>query len=109
MRIEVAIILIMLSACNNAVTDYSENNPLIKAELDQRRSAYQLKKLKECRAATIDRAKMYVDSLISARISYQLSDSIVFPPKPEKPSFPGPIVIQDTVRSKPFIISDTEK
>jgi hypothetical protein len=49
----------------------------------------------------LEKATVYVDSLIAAEISYQLSDSIVFPPKPMKPTSPGPIIIRDTVKAKP--------
>ena len=95
------IIILALSACLESTSDLTEHNPRIKEELMQRRQAYRQRKLNECKAETIERAMVYVDSLIAARISYQFSDSIIFPPKPEKPASMNPIIIEDTARARP--------
>jgi hypothetical protein len=44
-----------------------------------------------------------VDSLISEQISFRLSDSIIFPEKPLKPEFPGPVIVSDTLIARPII------
>lgn len=100
---KIVAVLLIFNSCNESNSDLTIQNPRISDELQQRRLAYHKKRFLECRAETIERATVYVDSLISARISYQLSDSIVFPPKPEKPDSYGPIIIVDTVRAKPVI------
>ncbi|MGB4958373.1 MAG: hypothetical protein WBO36_02795, partial [Saprospiraceae bacterium] len=48
------------------------------------------------------RADAHVDSLITAEINYQLSDSIVFPPKPIKPDWPGKIIVPDSITARPI-------
>lgn len=96
------LMLLLLMACTDDTPNLTENNPRIHEELMQRRQAYYKRKMNECRAEVIDRATVYVDSLISARISFQFSDSIVFPPKPEKPETKNPIIIEDTVRARPL-------
>ena len=100
---KVIAVLFIFSSCSESNSDLTIQNPRISEELQQRHRAYQKKRYLECRAETIEKATLYVDSLISARISYQLSDSIFFPPKPEKPDSYGPIIIVDTVRAKPVI------
>lgn len=54
------------------------------------------------------RAEIYVDSIISAEINFQLSDSIVFPEKPVKPGWPGPIIIPETIRARPIFDPKTK-
>ncbi len=99
----IPIIMIMaLCACSESSSDLTEQNPKISQELMQRRQAYRQRKLNECKTETIERAMVYVDSLIAARISYQFSDSIIFPPKPEKPASKNPILIEDFEKAKPI-------
>lgn len=95
-------VILMMSSCFNNDPDLTENNPRIKKELDERRYAYQKRKLNECKKDIFNKATIYVDSVISARISYQLSDSIFFPPKPDKPTSGNPVIIEDTIRAKPL-------
>lgn len=99
-RLLIFVILILgIFGCYNSDPDLTLNNVKIKKEIEERRQAYQKKKLKECKANIIASATAYVDSILSARISYQLSDSIFFPPKPEKPISGNPVIIQDTSKA----------
>jgi|JI8StandDraft_2_1071088.scaffolds.fasta_scaffold93556_1 hypothetical protein len=79
----------------------TESNLRIKDALEKRKAMYKKEIMDNCKRDMLEKATLYVDSLIAAEISYQLSDSIVFPPKPLKPTSPGPIIIRDTVKAKP--------
>jgi hypothetical protein len=91
--------LILLSCAGEP--NLSESNPKILETLEKRKALYRKEVLENCKRDMMERANLYVDSLIAAEISYQLSDSIVFPPKPLKPGSPGPIIIRDTVKARP--------
>lgn len=77
------------------------SNLRIKEALEKRKTMYRSEVMQNCKRDMVEKATLYVDSLIAAEISYQLSDSIVFPPKPIKPASPGPIIIKDTVKAQP--------
>lgn len=78
------------------------NNPKIKQALDKRKAEYAKEILDNCHRDILVKAEIYVDSIISAEINFQLSDSIVFPEKPLKPGWPGPIIVPETIRAKPI-------
>lgn len=96
------ILLIGLLGCHQSDNDLTIANPKIKAALDRRKAEYKNEILTNCAREVYEKAKVYVDSVIAAEINYQLSDSIVFPPKPIKPPSPGPIIIADTIRARPM-------
>lgn len=100
------ITIVSLFSCLGSDPDLSETNPRIKKELEYRRHNYRIDKFELCAQQAMDMAIIYIDSIIANQISFQLSDSIVFPPKPEKPPFEGPIVIKDSIDVKP-IFTDT--
>ena len=60
--------------------------------------------LDNCHRDILAKAEIYVDSIITAEINFQLSDSIVFPEKPLKPGWPGPIFVPETIRAKPIFV-----
>ncbi len=91
---------VFLISCTGDDT-LTESNVRIKEALEKRKAMYKKEIMDNCRRDMLEKATLYVDSLIAAEISYQLSDSIVFPPKPLKPTTPGPIIIRDTVKAKP--------
>lgn len=93
---------IALSACNTGSGDLSPENPKIKEALEKRRQDYIADVIYTCQIDMYQRAAEYVDSLIAAEIYFQISDSIVFPPKPEYPGWPGPIILNDTLRARPI-------
>mgnify|MGYP000897760286 CR=1 FL=1 len=94
-----------LVSCNkNENTELNIKNPKIKTALEKRKTEYAKEILEKCRRDILEKAEIYVDSLISAEIIFQLSDSIVFPPKPEKPNWPGPIQVPETIRATPILI-----
>ncbi len=99
----VAITLVfgVLISCGQGKQDLSLDNPKIKMALEKRKLTYKMDVLANCQREVFEKAKIYVDSLIAAEINFQLSDSIVFPPKPIKPPSLGPIIVPDTIKAKP--------
>lgn len=98
-----SIFLVTLYSCSDVDTkDLNINNPKIRSALEKRKSEYAAEILENCRRDILAKAEIYVDSLISAEINFQLSDSIVFPEKPVKPEWPGPIIVPETIRAKPI-------
>jgi len=96
-----SIAIILLVSCSEE-QDLSIHNEKIKNALEKRKNEYKKEILDNCQRDVYEKAKIYVDSLISAEINFQLSDSIVFPPKPLKPASPGPIIVPDTIKTKPI-------
>jgi hypothetical protein len=92
--------MIVLFSCAGE-DNLTESNLRIKEALEKRKTMYRKEIMENCKRDMVEKATLFVDSLISAEISYQLSDSIVFPPKPIKPASPGPIIIRDTVKAQP--------
>lgn len=92
--------LMILGCTNNNQLD--ANHPKVKKILALKKRAYIEDQFQICRRDLLEKASIYVDSLISEEISYQLSDSIVFPPRPERPTWPGKIKLVDTLRAKPI-------
>ncbi|MCO6464614.1 MAG: hypothetical protein J5I52_10760 [Saprospiraceae bacterium] len=98
-------VLILMFSCQWGTTDLTINNPKIKSALEAKEQKFIETSLRDCKAEVLARAVTYVDSLISEQIIYYISDSIVFPPRPERPVWPGPITITDTTKVRPIIIS----
>ena len=94
--------IVYLSACQQEDNSLSINNLRIRRAVEKKKEVYATQILEVCRRDILTRADLYVDSLITAEINFQLSDSIVFPPKPGKPLWPGPIIISDTIRARPI-------
>lgn len=92
---------IFIFGCNQE-QDLSINNIKIKKAYLKRNEAYKEEVLSKCKQEMIEKATSYVDSLISAEIEYQLSDSIVFPEKPVKPQSLGKIIVSDTIVARPI-------
>jgi hypothetical protein len=98
-----SVLLITVYSCSDVDTkDLNINNPKIRSALEKRKSEYAAEILENCRRDVLAKAEIYVDSLISAEINFQLSDSIVFPEKPVKPEWPGPIIVPETIMAKPI-------
>jgi hypothetical protein len=98
-----SILLVTVYSCSDVDTiDLNINNPKIRSALEKRKSDYAAEILGNCRRDILAKAEIYVDSLISAEINFQLSDSIVFPEKPAKPEWQGPIIVPETIRAKPI-------
>jgi len=51
-----------------------------------------LEKDQDCREKAIIKAETYVDSLVDRWINTDLLDTINFPPKPNKPQAPEPVI-----------------
>lgn len=105
MKIIYSLILVSLVwvSCDNGTSDLSINNQRIQNELQKRKQEYLASVLENCNVEMFQKATDYVDSLIAAELAYQLSDSIVFPPKPEYPGWPGPILLNDTLKAQPIL------
>lgn len=93
---------IVVSCTEIEVTELNLNNPRIKKALEDRKKEFATEHLFNCRRDMVERAGLYVDSLIAEEINYQLSDSIVFPLKPDRPAWPGPIVLKDEAANPLF-------
>ncbi len=98
-------VLVMWSCSDGDHSGLDLENPRIKSALEKRKATYAQEILENCKREILDKAELYVDSVISAEINFQLSDSIVFPEKPIKPDWPGPIVVSETIKAKPIFKS----
>lgn len=96
------LLIFFLGSCNTNNPDLTLNNPKIYAALEKRKQDYINSVLETCQFESYQRAIDYVDSLVAAEITFQLSDSIVFPPKPDYPGWPGPIILNDTLVAYPI-------
>jgi hypothetical protein len=94
---------LLLVACKNGPYQYTEQNPRIKEALERRRLQYAADIMANCRREAVRKADDFVDSLISAEIQIRISDSILFPEKPARPTFPGAITLNDTLHAKPLL------
>lgn len=97
-------IVVMLGACTDASVHLSGDSPKIKSAIEARKASLKAEIMENCKLEIIEKAIKYVDSLVAVEIDFQLSDSIVFPPKPIKPASPGPIIIPDTIRARPIFL-----
>lgn len=98
--------LVFHISCMEEKPDLTEQNPRIKQALEQRKSQYISTVLESCKAHLYQEASEYVDSLVASEISFQLSDSIVFPPRPLYPGWPGPVVLKDPFHVSPLFINN---
>jgi len=97
------ILLLTIFSCSDKdSTELNINNPKIEEALEKRKAEYAREILDNCQRDILAKAEIYVDSIISAEINFQLSDSIVFPEKPIKPGWPGPIIVPETIQAKPI-------
>lgn len=101
-RILGAFILLTLYQCAEKENAYRP--ALIDRYLQERNQVYINEVMNNCKKELIAKAEAYVDSLISEQISFRLSDSIIFPEKPVKPEFLGPVIVSDTLVAKPVFI-----
>jgi len=98
-------LICMVGSCTELEeTQLNINNPRIRKSLEDRIKDYETEYLINCRRDMVEKAGVYVDSLIAEEINYQLSDSIVFPPKPDRPAWPGVIVLSDNEKAKPIFM-----
>lgn len=97
------ILVLLLLSCFSEKVELSEQNPKIKLALEKRKQQYIASVMETCRTDVYQKAAEYVDSLIAAEISFQLSDSIVFPPRPQYPGWPGPILLKDSFIVAPLV------
>jgi hypothetical protein len=98
-----SVLVIMLISCLSEKPELTEQNPNIRQALEKRKQQYISSVMETCRTDVYQKAAEYVDSLIAAEISFQLSDSIVFPPRPIYPGWPGPILLQDSFHVSPLL------
>lgn len=95
------LVIALIYGCAQDNQYLSIANPKIVKAIEKRKIEYKKDILANCQREVLEKAKIYVDSLIAAEINFQLSDSIVFPPKPIKPASPGPIIVSDTIKARP--------
>ena len=88
--------------CMSSEPDLTMNNPKIKAELELKKAIMREEAFKLCKEKNIIEASYYVDSLISDTISYQLSDTIFFPEKPEKYGEKNTVIINYSFVARPI-------
>jgi hypothetical protein len=96
------LILIVMACSNDSSSNLSIQNPKIKAALENRKADYAAEIMRTCQQDMLLKAEAYVDSLISADVDFRINDSIVFPPKPLKPEWPGAIIVPDSNKAKPL-------
>lgn len=93
-------IVCLISGCRD--TEKITGVALINSYLEEKNMDYINEVIQNCKKEQILLAEQFVDSLISEQISFRLSDSIIFPEKPFKPEFIGPIEISDTLVARPI-------
>jgi hypothetical protein len=98
----VYIVILSLIACSDDSLDI-KTNPRIKEAVDHRMLEFRDQSISRCRKSSIDRAIIYTDSLIAADYFMELTGTIPFPPKPEKPNYEGPVIIKDTIKATPIL------
>jgi hypothetical protein len=91
---------LLATGCISGEEKIREN--LVLQVLELRRNEFMSEQLAACRKEVVIRAEAFADSLIAEEISFRLSDSIIFPEKPIKPEFIGPIIISDTAVARPI-------
>ncbi|MFN8339311.1 MAG: hypothetical protein U0T36_09850 [Saprospiraceae bacterium] len=96
-----SLVVMAVISCKEDKDAFTIKNEKIRHAVEARKVEYRKEILGICQRDVYEQAKIYVDSLIAAEINFQLSDSIVFPPKPIKPPSPGPIIVPDTIKAKP--------
>lgn len=94
--------LIFYISCGQSADEYNINNPRIKDAFENRKKQFIEENMKNCNDDLLQKAEIYVDSLIAAEIDYRLNDSIIFPEKPVRPDWPGEIVVPDSIKAKPI-------
>jgi hypothetical protein len=95
-------IAMLLGSCQVEEDTYTLENSRIKEALDRRKAAYAEVFMKNCTRDINEQADKYVDSLVTAEISFRVSDEVVFPAKPGKPVFENPDIFQDSLRALPI-------
>jgi hypothetical protein len=90
-----------LQACSEDPKNLTISRPGISNAVKKRKAQYFNEVLSNCRRDILIKADAYVDSVISAEINFQLSDSVYFPDRPARPEWLGPIIVSDTIRAKP--------
>ncbi len=95
------ILLILLLATPEQTTPGLEPKveEAIQANLEARKAIF----WKECRAAAVERASMYVDSLLLAQASWTSEDSLVPPPRPLRPELEEANLDEDTIPLRPIL------
>lgn len=74
--------ILMFSAC---VEEATPGDALVLQRLGEKKKDYLNDMLDRCRQDAIQRAEMYVDSLLSEQIQISVNDTVQFPLKPERP------------------------
>ena len=92
----------LLTSCDGADEIMDVRNPKIKKAFENRKTEFINETMTNCREDILNKAEIYVDSLIAAEIDYRISDSIIFPEKPLRPEWPGDILVPDSIKAKPI-------
>jgi hypothetical protein len=75
--------------------------PLMQERYDKAVKNYFEDRHKKCLETILNDAESYVDSVIINEINILLLDTIIFPEKPAKPSYPDTIILNDSVLIQP--------
>jgi hypothetical protein len=97
-----SLLLILLTACNGTDETMDIRNPKIREAFENRKTEFINENMTNCKEDILNKAEIYVDSVIAAEIDYRISDSIIFPEKPLRPEWPGDILVPDSIKAKPI-------
>lgn len=75
--------------------------PLMQERYDKAVKSYFEERRKKCLESILNDAETYVDSVIINEINILLLDTIIFPEKPVKPTYPDTIILNDSVLIQP--------
>lgn len=76
---------------------------LIDQKLEEKLERFKTTILKKCKKETIEKAELFVDSLVAEEFRMLSNDTISFPSKPLRPSLPKKIILNDTTSIDPIL------
>ena len=97
-----SLFLILLPACNGTDETMDIRHPKLREAFENRKPAFINEEMTNSKEDILNKAEIYVDSVIAAEIDYRISDSIIFPEKPFRPEWPGDILVPDSIKAKPI-------
>jgi hypothetical protein len=78
-------------------------SPMVLAKIEEDINAYYKERMVICKLNILQEAEAYVDSIIVNKIDLNIIRGMSFPSRPQKPSFPNQIILNDTTVIQPLL------
>lgn len=101
---KIMLLLLIIVACQQKQPKITRKE-LIEQEVQKKIQLIVTNKNTRCLRESLEEASKIVDSMIIAQAKLS-KDTLLKPPKPEKPLPPTPLTLKDTLKIRPFL-SDT--